>query len=690
LKTLLNLNESGGGGGNGDGDEVGAHSKSGGKEASAWKVLVYDEFCRDVISPLLNVGALRELGVTLHLNLDTERLGVPDVPAVYFVRPTEANVLRIARDLKDGLYEQLHINFAGACPRALLERLAELALACDGVSRIARVHDQYVGFQSLAPHLFTLAQPRSYIAFNDPRVSDAVAQSNIERCVDGLFAVLAVCGVTPVIRCPRNGAAEMVARGLSQRLHELAAERLGAGIGATGSASSALSSFRRPLLVIVERGTDLATMLHHPWTYGAMVHDVLGLRLNRVRVASADQDGGGGGGDAASASAAAPVERTFDLDARDTFWAAHGGAPFQQVAVEVKEAVNEYKAKVARLDALRDGSGGGSVEAAVAGGDELGGIVSEIPELQAKKQIIETHTNIATALLKQVKRRELDRFYALEETLLARGSCDRAELRHLLGGQSGQLSDRVRLLLIHYLCAVERAPPTSAVATEFAKFEATLRDAGADLSALQYVRQARAHLGSLSLPSELSSDHDQSSSATATTESSDSGAGWLALQKGYESLSAFTSVFSDGVERLKTLLPREQELPITRIVRALMEQRAAKGVDQYLYFDPNVDGGRSSAAPAPAPNADATRTAYREAIVFVVGGGNYVEHQNLTDYAAGVLDKASKRGAAPQPKTIIYGATELLSSDEFVAQLKALTADTASPATAAPAAAPSK
>jgi hypothetical protein len=32
-----------------------------------WKVLIYDHSCRDIISPLMNVGALRNKGVTLHL-----------------------------------------------------------------------------------------------------------------------------------------------------------------------------------------------------------------------------------------------------------------------------------------------------------------------------------------------------------------------------------------------------------------------------------------------------------------------------------------------------------------------------------------------------------------------------------------------------------------------------------------------
>ena len=37
--------------------------------ADQWKVLVYDQDCRDIISPLMNVGALRQKGVTLHMTV---------------------------------------------------------------------------------------------------------------------------------------------------------------------------------------------------------------------------------------------------------------------------------------------------------------------------------------------------------------------------------------------------------------------------------------------------------------------------------------------------------------------------------------------------------------------------------------------------------------------------------------------
>jgi hypothetical protein len=33
----------------------------------AWKVLIYDELGQDIISPLLTVKELRDLGVTLHM-----------------------------------------------------------------------------------------------------------------------------------------------------------------------------------------------------------------------------------------------------------------------------------------------------------------------------------------------------------------------------------------------------------------------------------------------------------------------------------------------------------------------------------------------------------------------------------------------------------------------------------------------
>ena len=39
------------------------------------------------------------------------------------------------------------------------------------------------------------------------------------------------------------------------------------------------------MLVIAERMVDLAVPLHHTWTYQALLHDLLDMRSNRVKVA---------------------------------------------------------------------------------------------------------------------------------------------------------------------------------------------------------------------------------------------------------------------------------------------------------------------------------------------------------------------------------------------------------------------
>jgi hypothetical protein len=48
--------------------------------------------------------------------------------------------------------------------------------------------------------------------------------------------------------------------------------------------SSTLLTSGCAVLVILDRNIDLIPMLSHSWTYQALVHDVLEMKLNRVSV----------------------------------------------------------------------------------------------------------------------------------------------------------------------------------------------------------------------------------------------------------------------------------------------------------------------------------------------------------------------------------------------------------------------
>lgn len=44
-----------------------------------WKVLVFDDFARDVVSSVLRVNDLRSWGITIYLPISTTRHMIPDV-----------------------------------------------------------------------------------------------------------------------------------------------------------------------------------------------------------------------------------------------------------------------------------------------------------------------------------------------------------------------------------------------------------------------------------------------------------------------------------------------------------------------------------------------------------------------------------------------------------------------------------
>ena len=77
--------------------------------------------------------------------------------------------------------------------------------------------------------------------------------------------------------------------------------------------------------------------------------------------------------------------------------------------------------------------------------------------------------------------------------------------------------------------------------------------------------------------------------------------------------------------------------------------------DDYLYFDPKV----TKTGPRSLKSSGRGGSMYQDAIVFMVGGGNYIEYQNLQ-----ALQGPSRK--------ITYGSTEILNAKMFLAQLSKL------------------
>ncbi|XP_047087254.1 SEC1 family transport protein SLY1-like [Lolium rigidum] len=561
-------------------------------EEEAYKILVVDGPCISLLSTVLRVGDLRKHGVTLHLNIHKARQQVADAPAVYLVRPTPANADRIAADAAAGLYASFHVNFSTSVPRPVLERLASATAASRSAHRVARVADQYLDFVCLEDNLFSLAQPRAYVSLNDPAAADADITSVVDAIALGLFCVAATLGAVPIIRCAAGGPAEMVAAALDARLrdHLLAKPNL--------FTEAASSSFQRPVLCLFDRNFELSVGIQHDWRYRPLVHDVLSLKLNKLKL---------------------PTEK-YDLDDSDPFWVANSWSEYPEVPKEIAAQLAKYKQDV---DEVNQRTGGGRDGVEFDGTDLIGNTkhlmnaVNSLPELTERKKVIDKHTNIATALLAQIKERSLSDYCDCEHDMLRKGIVDRKTLFSLLSGE-GTKEDKLRLA-VTYLLSFEAPPPS-----ELEQVEAALRESEVDMSAFLYVKRIK------SLNTQFS--------AAPSTASRNSIVNWA------------VSAVTDGV---KNYLSDERQVALTRRVEALMEGKPNPEVDNYLLFDPR--------APRSGTGGQ-FRGPFREAIVFMIGGGNYGEYRSLIE-----------PGQSSQPsKHVIYGATEILSGVDFIQQLAEL------------------
>uniref|UniRef100_A0AAQ4S9J4 Sec1 family domain containing 1 n=1 Tax=Gasterosteus aculeatus aculeatus TaxID=481459 RepID=A0AAQ4S9J4_GASAC len=316
-----------------------------------WKVLIYDRFGQDIISPLLSVKELRDMGITLHLSK--------------------------------------------------LEDVASAALAANAVAQVTKVYDQYLNFITLEDDMFTLCHQNkeliSYHAINRADIQDTDMEAIMDTIVDSLFCFFVTLGAVPIIRCPRGNAAEMVAVKLDKKLRENLRDARNSLFTGDNMAAGQFS-FQRPLFVLADRNVDMATPLHHTWTYQALIHDVLDYQLNRVVM----EEGLGAEPSPAGARPKKKNRKAYDLTAADRFWQKHKGSPFPEVAESVQEELDTYRAQedeVKRLKCIMglEGEDEGAISMLSDNTAKLTSAMSSLPELLEKKRLIDLHTNVPAA-----------------------------------------------------------------------------------------------------------------------------------------------------------------------------------------------------------------------------------------------------------------------------------------------------
>lgn len=614
---------------------------------------------------------LRRRGVTLHLLIDSEREPIPDVPAVYFVEPTRANLSIIAKDCALGLYKAAYLNFVTRLDRSLLEEFARLVVQSNAVEKVALVFDQYLDYVCLERNLFTLNKTNSYVLYNDPTTTEHMMERAMLDIANGLLSVISTIGQLPVIRCAKGGAPEMVARKLMKMISDrpMIFDR---HKGRTGASGVSISAHRRPLMVIMDRNADLITPVQHTSTYQALIDDVLTHRGNRVEFQAKVEDGGG---------RVKEVAKRFDLDAdNDSFYSKHKFNPFPE-AIEsngielqnVTDKTEEIRSKAVGSGVSDRGSQSGAAisfdaeGSSSAGTNDLATAVDSLPALIERKRQLEVHTSILQAVMTQVASRDIPQFYEVESAL-ATGSYknDQAKAKKdvmelVTDATKGRVADKIRLIIVFCLATTA---PGSDIDDVVCGLRDSLRNSSKNggpspnlerddeeklsqgLAAITYLKRLR----SMNMITTMS---DQLSAA----ESSYAGAGasgdmLSTLMK--SATNQATGLLAKATERVSSMLGKVHKHHVTCVVENLIDQRPGTEDDEYLYLDPRISskGGEVDLSEV----RRIVRAPVGEVIAFVIGPGSYSEHANLNQ----------------QIDNVVYGCSELASPEAFLKQLASL------------------
>jgi len=226
------------------------------------KVLLLDKETMGIVSIVFSQSQILQKEVYLFERLDVKaREKMAHLKAVCFIRPTMNNIKDLCAELRDPKYGEYHLFFSNTLKKNDIDDLAE----ADEQEIVQELQEFFADYFAVNTDLFTL-NLEQVISVQQPNWNFV-----LDRIVDGISSSLLSLKKQPYIRfSKKSDMANKVVQELQRRMSE---ER-------------DLFAFRKsdtpPLLFIMDRKDDPVTPLLTQWTYQAMVHDLLGIKNNRV------------------------------------------------------------------------------------------------------------------------------------------------------------------------------------------------------------------------------------------------------------------------------------------------------------------------------------------------------------------------------------------------------------------------
>ncbi|CCW59933.1 unnamed protein product [Phytomonas sp. EM1] len=381
------------------------------------KVLLCDDHTLSILSVVYSQHQLLQNDVVLVDRLSNkERYPMKYFSCVIFSQPSKSSLACICQELAEANFSSYSIFFSYLLDSSLLECIAvadhfnlvnyvgEIYLDSTPVTEYVCICQLKLSSLSLAPT--PLMNPLMYVQWD---------ANSFSRITKSIVSMMLLTKRRPVIRY----------RSESKVVQKIA-EEVAACMGTVHTTFPDLKA-KESVLVILDRMDDPLTPLLMPWTYEAMIHELIGFQKgNEVVIDDPD---------------ASPEERLHVLTARiDSFYEKHRYDDWGHICVAVSEMVNAYKEI-------------NHINQTTVSLEEIRNFIVRFPEARRQSVQVSRHCGITSQLVAEVKGRGLTQLSTLEQDMITRNDVSEHSrlILEAVRDPKTDLRDALRIAMIYSL-----------------------------------------------------------------------------------------------------------------------------------------------------------------------------------------------------------------------------------------------
>eukprot|EP00250_Pteridium_aquilinum_P035063 c8549_g1_i1 orf=81-1778(+) len=384
-------------------------------DIAGMKVLILDSQTVSIISVVFSQSELLQKEVFLVETVESAaKESMTHLKAVCFLRPTAENIQHLKRVLNNPRFGEYHLYFSNVLKNSYIQILGD----ADEHEVVQQVQEFYADFLAIDPYHFTLNLPSNHV-YMLPAVADPPSMQQIcDRMVEGISAVFLALKRRPAIRYQRTSE---ISRRVAQEVARLMYED-----------ESPLFDFRRtemsPLLLVIDRRDDPVTPLLNQWTYQAMVHELIGIKDNKVNLKETSKTD-------------KEQQEVVLSSEQDAFFKANMYENFGDLGMNIKKMVDEFQQKAKsnqNIQTLED----------------MAKFVEHYPEYRKMHGNVSKHVTMVTEMSRIVDERKLMSVSQIEQDLacnnVGQAAAFEAVMNELNNDHMLEI-DRLRLVMLYGL-----------------------------------------------------------------------------------------------------------------------------------------------------------------------------------------------------------------------------------------------